>query len=220
MDRLNVTHLIRKFNILLNLKHNQKLSSSCICLFRLCNENIHNTNNKCAVHDEDDGCGSNNNNSNINNNDQVFFNSIINQFINKNILFLNTLYYGKIVYNKYIHMILPLIIHIHFAIDKTCHFWEKSSPVKLNNPLVNYTNLLIINFIKCEQKKCNNYNKFLSDSKTILFKYAIFINHNNINIQNYIERDYTNNVFKYKIGIQLSNEKDFVNKCERDLLNF
>lgn len=108
-------------------------------------------------------------------------------------------------------MLLPLVLHLHVTTTTTttaatlnvqCHFFERTTPTKLNSHLVRFANLLIINFIPCKAKKCYNNNHLLTSwDKVLYFKYAIFINCNTIKLNSYIVKDDTkNNQFKLKLG--------------------
>ena len=166
---LSVSHLIRKFNILMNTRNYQIFPNSCNCIYRMCNsENceeggllMSNIQIECPVH------------TNAKN---KFISMFTQKFVQRNILYFSTQYYEKILYNKQLHLMLPLIINLHTNRYGICHFFDRKIPSKLNNVCVNFTNLLIVNFIICEKKHCNNYNDLLIKYKTMTFKYAIFIN--------------------------------------------
>mgnify|MGYP004518728757 CR=1 FL=1 len=162
IKNLSVSNLIRKFNILLNTRNYQILPLSCNCIFRMCNnENGIGTNikNECPVHKNN-----------------KFICMLLKKFAEKNLLYITTQYNERILYDKQLHMMLPLIINLHTDKFGICHFFNKKTPLKLNNIRVKFTNLLIFNLILCERKYCNNHNNLLKKFKIINFKYAIFIN--------------------------------------------
>lgn len=164
--RLTISHLIQNLNIKLRIKRDNKLPSNCICLFRLC-DNFKST-DPCPVHHDESR-----------NNGLVTI--VLNNFIEKNILYINTPDYNDIIYEYRIQMMLPLVLHMYTT--GPCgvfHFHDKNVPLKLNHPCVQFINLVIINFAKCTRKKCihNTYNKLVSKTKIINFKYLILFNYN------------------------------------------
>ncbi|WBR61478.1 hypothetical protein [Drosophila suzukii associated hytrosavirus 1] len=193
---LTVSHLIRKFNILLNAnRHESRLSSACICLFRLYGDVR--IDDACPVH-----TGTGNIVSDDTENNKLI-NTILKNFIEKNILYINTMDYDKIIYATTIHMMLPLILHIHMRSDGTYHHIpEKSAIQNLSNPCVHYAHLLIINFEECQRPRCSfAINKLLSPHKLIRFRYAIFINcHVDRRIQFFMQKMPYNDSFYLKLG--------------------
>lgn len=190
-DFLSVTKLIRKLNNILNIEYYGK-KLPCMCMFRLYNQfriNSNSNNETCyCIH------------SNRKTNKLV--DVLLKSFLKKNILYINLIYYEKIIHDHKIYMMLPLIIHLHIDNNNNCHFHIKSIPLKLNNNLIKYTNLLILNFIPCDSKQCKNYNNLLEKTKIIQFEYAIFINYKTKKIQQFLQFD---NVFSLQLGKFLNN---------------
>lgn len=199
-NNISVTNLIRKLNLCLNIKaYDKKIPCTCICMFRL--YNLNNIHKNCIVH-------------NSNNEKNKVINLILDNFIHKNLIYIKTLYFENIIYNRKLIMMLPLIIHININKNNICHFHDKRIPIKLNNKLVLFTNLLILNFISCDynqnndnDEKCKNYNYLLSINKCLKFKYGIFINCKSKLLQNYIIKTLSNdnNIFILKLSKFLNN---------------
>lgn len=185
--KLSVSYLIRKLKILLNIKYNEKL---CICMFILY-DGV-NIDEICPKHK------SNKNNKIVD--------SLLGNFISKNIIYCSILNPDQIINDIKIYMTLPLIIHMHVLPDGSeCFFYNQTSPVKLNNSNIGFINFLIINFISCSCKNCTNYNYLIDKNKEITFKYALFINYNykTKKLENYINKttsSSSNLLFKLNIG--------------------
>lgn len=160
---LSVSYLIRKFNILNNTERQHTYMGFCNCLFRMCN-NVHgvtNVNNACPLHPDESS---------------RFASLFLQRFIHKNIIYISVNFCEKILYDKQLHIMLPLVVHLHTNKEGVCHIFDKKTSLKLNNVCVKFTNLLIVNMILCNRRSCNNFNNALVKYKTIKFKYAIFIN--------------------------------------------
>lgn len=184
MKSLTVSRLIRKFNIIQNVKQGEKFPIDCLCIFKL-------DNTPCPVHKE------------IN----ELADKVLTNFIHKKIIYIDTMYIDKIIYNNRIRRLLPLVIHLHGTTDGRCHLFNKAISLKLNNTCIKFTNLLILNVIECRRRICCNYNKELHRSKTLDFKFAIFINCKSISLHDYTERLEVENRFKIHIGKLLTQIK-------------
>lgn len=194
---LTVTHLVKTFNLMLNLRKGKHLSSQCTCVLRMYNECVggggdDDDDDTCPIHFTDDER-------------DIEIDMILKSFSEKSLLYVSTAHIDKIIYNRHIQMSLPMVIHL-FAYKDNFSFTNRSVALKLNNALIKYAHLLIVNFIQIDSMKrlpvkCN---ELLTIEKVIKFKYAIFINSFSKQIQNYLERDHIDNCFIFKL-------KSFVN---------
>lgn len=201
---ISVSSLIRNLNCLIdnnnyrhvlsyrNRKKNiQRISSKCICMFLLDRNTSPSTDDICIEHIN---LGS------------PLVNSILEYFKQKNIIFIDLVNYQKLLTDKKIKLLLPLIINVYIFNQIHPYFLNKTIPCKLDIPSFKYTNLLIINFINHDRlyhSYFNKFNKFLSKDKVINFNYGIFINYKDDKIlQSYITKlsNNNNNMFSFKIG--------------------
>lgn len=208
-QKISVSQLIRKLNFLINGNSHQYnysyLTNNCICVLRLCT-NESSINDTCPVHGP-----------------VIYKNKLVKILLQsfiiekKNIIYMNTKNWSNIVYDKYIYIMLPLVIHIyqhqyhHHQQQQrrrrqqnqlnSFHFHNSTIPTQLNNVHVSFTNLLILNVLTCNAKDTNkyiNYNRLLNRSKAIEFKYILLLNCDLDISQKYITK-YENN-FKFHIG--------------------
>lgn len=107
-------------------------------------------------------------------------NTILQNFIEKNVVYISTLNYDKIICASTIQMMLPLILHVHIdtsngdtVTPRPYHFAEKTALQKLSNPYVSYAHLLIVNFLPCGERASVAK---LPACKVLRFRYAIVIN--------------------------------------------
>lgn len=187
---LTVTYVIKTFNMLLNTTKGERLSSLCTCILRMYNPCIYNI--LCPIH--------------IIDNKDCMIENLLENFKEKNFLYITLIHYHKIIYNERIKFFLPLVLYLYIKENKY-YFINRNTVLKLNNPLLRYTNMLIINFITLGKiRKIHiSYNQLLCKDKVLKFKYAIFINSLNRNIQNYIEKDNIDDCFKLKLKEFLEN---------------
>lgn len=185
------------------------MSSACICMFRLCNNNVATTTTTlCPVHsrpppptnlqdtNEKGGGGGDGG---------TLVQKILYNFSNKNIQYISTLDCYRILHSSDINMLIPLVIHVHQDTKtKKFHLASRKTHSKLNNVCVSFTNLFIINIIQCKNgnRYCSN-NKLLDPSKIITFKYLIVINCIENRPQRYLQRCPHTGYFKCHLGAWL-----------------
>lgn len=82
---MNVSNLIRKFNIIINIRRDHRFSKSCPCMFRLYgNKDDIGDEQICPVH----RCK-----------DDYTSDTILKNFVHKNIVYINTMSYERILYD-------------------------------------------------------------------------------------------------------------------------
>lgn len=176
----SVTKLIDNFKIITKLQHNQRITDSCQCLFRLYTHfDTFHAEFMCPIH------GTPNKTTR----------SILHYLHNKNILYVTLQNYEEFLYEPCMLFMLPLVLNLYTNLDgSSCNFIEKYTPIRLSHSAIQYTSLFIINFITTT-KTMNYFNHLLTEDKIILFKYIIFLNSKK-KYNEYIECRENNFIFK------------------------
>lgn len=184
---LSVSGLIRKLHCILNITRD--LSSDCTCMFKL--HNVGNKHKLCPIHPYVEK--------------NTLVTCIMNNFIDKNIQYINSYYCMDIIYSRVIRMLLPLILNLHQNYTNNSFHLSTENIPKLNSYRVDFINLLIINTIQCNDCHSCSRKTSINANKIITFKYLIIINCTRDNIQRYIERN-DDGYFKIYIGQLLTNK--------------
>lgn len=178
-DTLTVTQLVKVFNFM-SVRDGRHVSSQCTCILNMYNDIVDFSEN-CPLHI-------------FNTENDTTVALLLQNFKEKNFLYVSTSHYENIIYHRRIQMTLPLIINLEIK-NGLIFFLDRTTPLKLNNRLVKYTNLLILNFIETKKSYIKNFNDLLITDKVLKVKYILLVNSLDKRIRNFIEKDFANNCF-------------------------
>lgn len=159
-NSLTVTALVKSFARHTNVRFEQYMSRDCNCILLLQAETF-DTTTVCPLHPLTHGC------------DPAITQMLL-HFNEKRLLFVNYPQYANILAHRCVRMTMPLVLHV-YVYKETLLLANQLLPARLNNKLVTYTNVLILNFI-CTKIYLRSYNRILEYDKKLKFKYGLFIN--------------------------------------------